>query len=59
MMTGASMRIATANATPWAARLNVGSGSRAMTAARNGPSDAIITHVAANGAQKKRIDRWE
>jgi hypothetical protein len=30
-----------------------------MTAARNGPSDAIITHVAANGAQKKRIDRWE
>src|SRR5690606_17690810 len=59
MMTGDSTRTASANATPWAARLNVGSGSRAMTDARNGPSDAIITHVAARGSQKKRIERCD
>ena len=30
-----------------------------MMAARNGPSDAIITQVAASGSQKRRIERWE
>ena len=59
MMTGASIRIARANATPCAARLNVGSGSRAMIAARNGPSDAIITQVAARGAQNLKMERCE
>jgi hypothetical protein len=57
MITGASIRIASANATPWAARLNVGSGSRAITAARNGPSVAIMTQVAAKGAQKRAMLR--
>jgi hypothetical protein len=37
--------------------LNVASGRRAMTAARNGPSDAIMIHVAARGAQKRKIER--
>ena len=59
MMTGASIRIASANVTPWAARLNVGSGMRAMTAAMSGPSVAIITHVAAKGAQKRAMLRCE
>ena len=59
MMTGASMRMASANATPWAARLNLGSASRAMRAARNGPSIAIITHVAASGSQKKKMYLFE
>ena len=57
MITGASIRIANANATPCAARLNFGSARRAMTAARNGPSTAIIIHVAASGSQNSRIER--
>ena len=48
--------IPNAMATPQAARLNLGSGSRAIMAARNGPSAAIMSHVAARGAQKKKID---
>jgi hypothetical protein len=33
-----------------------GSGRRAMMAARNGPSNAIISHVPASGTQKMKID---
>ena len=36
--------------------MNFGSGSRAMMAARNGPSDAIMSHVAARGDQKTKMD---
>jgi hypothetical protein len=57
MITGASIRIASAKATPCAARLYVGSGSRAIIAAKNGPSEAIMTQVAAKGTQKRRIER--
>ena len=57
MMTGASIRIASAKATPYAAKLTVGSGSRAMIAARKGPSVAIMIHVAAKGAQKRAMAR--
>jgi hypothetical protein len=59
MMTGASTRIAMAKATPQAARLYLGSGRRAMTAARKGPYSAIINHVRASGTQKMKIDRVE
>jgi hypothetical protein len=55
MMTGASMNTAKENATPNAARLNLGFASLAMMAARKGPSMAIISHVAASGIQKKNI----
>ena len=37
--------------------VDVGSPSRAMTAARNGPSTDIISQVAASGAQKRKIRR--
>ena len=57
MMTGASMMMAKANATPNAARLTVGSARRAMNAARYGPSIAIISQVLASGSQKRRIVR--
>ena len=55
MMTGASMRSAKAKATPYAARLKRGSGRRAMTAARNGPSTDIMIQVAASGSQKRKM----
>ena len=55
MMTGPSARIAIAKATPYAARLILGSGSRAMVAARSGPSTAIMSQVAARGDQKRVI----
>ena len=58
MITGASIKIASANVTPYAPKLNSGSGRRAIIAAKNGPSEAIMTHVAANGAQKSRMPRW-
>jgi hypothetical protein len=57
MMTGASTRIAHAYATPWAARLNLGSARRAMTAASSGPSTDIMSHVAASGTQKRKMDQ--
>ena len=57
MMTGDSTMIAKANATPNAARLGAASGSRAMIAARYGPSIAIISHVPASGSQKTKIRR--
>ena len=57
MMTGASIRIAKAKATPCAARLNLASARRAMTAARNGPSVAIMIQVAASGTQKRKMYR--
>ena len=53
MITGDSIRIAKANATPWAARLIVGSGRRAIMAARKGPSAAIISQVADSGDQNR------
>ena len=59
MITGASTSTAIAIATPYAASPSVGSGSRATTAARYGPSTAIITHVAASGAQNAKIPRAE
>ena len=58
MITGASTITATAQATPYAARLWLGSGSRAMRAARNGPSNAIISQVEASGNQNRRMSRW-
>ena len=57
MKTGDSMMMANAKATPNAARFTVGSGRRAMIAARYGPSAAIISHVPASGSQKTRILR--
>ena len=53
IITGASTRIAIEKATPYAARLILGSGSRAMRAARSGPSSDIMIHVAARGDQKR------
>ena len=55
MMTGDSMMMAKAKATPKAARLTAGASSLAMIAARYGPSRAIISQVPANGAQKAVI----
>jgi hypothetical protein len=55
MMIGASMSTPKEKATPKAARLNLGSMSLAMIAARIGPSAAIINHVAASGTQKIKI----
>ena len=55
MMTGDSAKMATAKATPKAARFSVGPGRRAMTAARKGPSTAIMNQVPARGSQKARI----
>ena len=52
---GASISKASENATPKAARLNLGSGSLAMMAAKKGPSTAIINQVAASGTQKEKI----
>ena len=49
------MSTAMAKATPWAARLGFGSGSRAMRAARKGPSMAIISQVAARGDQNRAM----
>ena len=57
MITGASTMIANAKATPWAARLYLGSGRRAMTAARKGPSTAIISQVACRGSQNRERRR--
>ena len=57
MMTGDSTSTANATATPYAARPIVGSARRAMTAARNGPSVAIINQVAASGIQNLRMPR--
>ena len=55
MITGASMSMAKAIATPQAARLSLGSARRAMRAATNGPSAAIMSQVAARGAQKRAM----
>ncbi len=55
IMMGDSTINAKENATPYAARLNLGSGRRAMIAAIKGPSVAIISHVAASGAQNFAI----
>jgi hypothetical protein len=52
MITGASITNAKEKATPYAARLNLGSGNLAISAERNGPSTDIINHVAARGSQK-------
>ena len=57
IMIGDSASHASANATPYAARLNAASGIRAMIAATYGPSMAIISHVAANGSQNARMNR--
>jgi hypothetical protein len=38
--------------------LNLGSGIRAMMAARYGPSTPIMSQVAARGAQKSAMERW-
>jgi hypothetical protein len=55
MIIGASAIKAKENATPNAARLNLGPGSRAIIAVKKGFSTAIINHVAANGYQKTNI----
>ena len=55
MMMGASISRANEKETPKAARLNLGSGSLAMIAAKKGPSTAIINQVAAKGTQKEKI----
>ena len=57
MMIGASTSIASENATPNAARLNLASGNRAISAVRNGPSSDIISHVAASGSQNTAMRR--
>ncbi|MND02945.1 hypothetical protein D3C83_225350 [compost metagenome] len=56
-MIGASAIQASANATPYAARLSTASGIRATIAAMYGPSTDIMSHVAASGAQKRIIVR--
>ncbi len=53
MITGASSSRAKDRDTPNAARLYWGSARRAIRAARNGPSTAIISQVAARGSQKR------
>lgn len=55
MITGASTISAKENATPYAARLNLGSAILAIIADNNGPSVAIIIQVAARGIQKTKI----
>ena len=55
MIMGDSIRTAKENATPNAARLNLGSANRAIIADSTGPSAAIISQVAARGIQKKKI----
>ena len=55
IITGASIISANANATPYAARLYIGSSNLAINADRKGPSTDIINHVAANGSQKTNI----
>ena len=55
IMIGASTIRAKENATPYAARLNLGSAILAITAAISGPSVDIISHVAANGSQNLKI----
>ena len=50
-MIGDSASIASTKATLKAARFSFGSPRRAMTAAMNGPSQAIISHAAAIGSQ--------
>ncbi len=52
---GASIRTAKENATPYAAKLYLGSARRAIIAARKGPSAAIISQVEARGIQKRKI----
>ena len=56
-MTGDSIKIAKAKATPYAAKLVVGSASLAITAARKGPSVAIISHCADKGSQNRKVDQ--
>ena len=58
MMIGASRNRAKEKAMPYAARLNLGLAIRAMIAAKKGPSIAIISQVAAKGAQKMNIFFW-
>ena len=55
MMIGDSTIQARAEATANAARFSLGTGRRAMTAARNGPSAAIISQVAWRGSQKRAM----
>jgi hypothetical protein len=57
MMTGDSIRMANAKATPYAARLIVGSAILAMMAAKKGPSVAIISHWKDSGSQNRKIDQ--
>src|SRR5512143_476290 len=57
-MMGDSRSMANAKATPYAARLNLGSARRAITAAMKGPSRDIIIHVEARGHQNWRIRLW-
>jgi hypothetical protein len=52
---GDSIRTAKENATPYAAKLYLGSARRAIIAARKGPSAAIISQVEARGIQKRKI----
>ena len=56
MRMGDSATKARASATPNAPRLYFGSGSLATSAATNGPSAAIINHVAARGSQNRKIE---
>jgi hypothetical protein len=55
MITGASTIKASAKATPYAARLNLGSANRAINADKNGPSTDIINQVAPRGSQNRNI----
>ena len=55
MMIGDSTIQARAVATAKAARFSLGAARRAMTAATNGPSAAIISQVASSGSQKRAM----
>jgi hypothetical protein len=55
MMMGDSTIQAREEATAKAARFSLGAARRAMTAARKGPSAAIMSHVASRGSQNRTM----